>query len=455
MFDGIFPPTGKRAGRIAVIGSGISGLAAALLLSDRYEVTLFEADRRLGGHSNTVDVDLPAGSVPVDTGFIVYNERTYPNLTRLFRLLGVPTADSDMSFSVSLPGGPEYAASSSLPALFAERRNALSPGFYWMLRDLFRFQKDMRARLAAGDLAGLTLGDVLAASGYGRRFRDHYLVPMGAAVWSGNAQSILEFPAETYLRFCLNHGMLTMTDRPVWRTVSGGSREYVRRIAARLSDVRLAMPVWGVSRGGGKVTVRTARNVTEIFDHAVLAAHADRCLALLDDADAAERALLAQIRYRPNEAVLHTDRRLMPARRRAWSSWNVIGGLGGADRPVSLTYWMNRLQPLPTRQDVFVTLNPQVAPQGAIRRFSYAHPQFDSRAMAAQRRLHEIQGVRNTWFCGAWCGYGFHEDGLVSALTVARWLGAEAPWQATSGVDRVPMAAHDAPTIASTETLAA
>ena len=229
MFDG--PPLPELHAapreRIAVIGSGIGGLAAALQLSSRYQVTLFEADRRLGGHSNTVTLDLPDGQVPVDTGFIVYNERTYPNLTRLFQHLGVSTADSDMSFAVSFPGGMEYAASSQLGSLFARRRNLLSPGFLGMLREIYRFQNDMRARLRAGDLGEATLGEVLHAGGYSQRFRDHYLLPMGAAVWSGTAESIMVFPAETYLRFCLNHGMLTTKDRPAWRTVQGGSREYV------------------------------------------------------------------------------------------------------------------------------------------------------------------------------------------------------------------------------------
>ena len=443
MFDG--PPLPELHAapreRIAVIGSGIGGLAAALQLSSRYQVTLFEADRRLGGHSNTVTLDLPDGQVPVDTGFIVYNERTYPNLTRLFQHLGVSTADSDMSFAVSFPGGMEYAASSQLGSLFARRRNLLSPGFLGMLREIYRFQNDMRARLRAGDLGEATLGEVLHAGGYSQRFRDHYLLPMGAAVWSGTAESIMVFPAETYLRFCLNHGMLTTKDRPAWRTVQGGSREYVKRIAAQLGDIRLATPVEGIIRRGNKVVVRTARNVGEIFDHVVLAAHADQCLGLLDDADATEAKLLSQIRYRPNTAILHGDRSLMPRRRRAWSSWNVIGGVG--PQPVSLTYWMNRLQPLPTEQDIFMTLNPPRQPQNTYRSFAYAHPQFDRAAIDAQHRLHEIQGRRRTWFCGAWCGHGFHEDGLVAGLTVARWLGAPAPWQVSAGVDRVPMAAHD------------
>ncbi len=445
MFDGIFPleACDRASGRVAVIGSGIAGLSAALQLSEKFRVTLFEADRRLGGHSNTVVLDLPEGPVPVDTGFIVYNERTYPNLTRLFQRLDVPTADSDMSFSVSRPDGLEYAASSHLPALFARWQNATSPRFLWMLREVCRFQRDMQARLAVGDLGDKSLGEVVAAGGYSRWFRDHYLVPMGAAVWSGSSESILDFPAETYLRFCLNHGMLTMTDRPAWRTVQGGSREYVRRVAARLADIRLATPVHGITRHGDKVALRTARSVTEIFDHVVLAAHSDQCLRLLDDADDAERGLLSQIRYQPNQAVLHTDASLMPRRRRAWSSWNVIGNPGAPENPVSLTYWMNRLQPLATQRDVFVTLNPPRAPEGEYQAFAYAHPQFDQAALAAQRRLHEIQGRRHTWFCGAWCGHGFHEDGLVSGLTVARWLGAPAAWQASRGVDRVPMAAHD------------
>lgn len=422
--------SGALAGRIAVVGAGIAGLSAAAALSARHRVTLFEAGSRLGGHSNTVDIEAGGRTQPVDTGFIVYNERTYPNLTALLRWLGIETTESDMSFSVSIPGGPEFAASSHLAGLFARRRNLAHPGFLGMIRDLLRFQRDMRRRLAVGDFGDETLGEVLSAGRYGRRLRDHFLVPMAAAVWSGTGRSVLEMPAETYLRFCLNHGMLTMTDRPVWRTVTGGSRTYVNALAARVADRRPGDAVAGVRRTADGVEVRCDSGGIERFDHVVLATHSDQALGLLADATPGERALLGAIRYQPNRALLHRDLRFMPARRRAWSSWNYVGDdpATAGDRPVAVTYWMNRLQPFVNGEDVFVTLNPTREPERVDAAFDYAHPVFDRAAIEAQKSLQEIQGEGNIWFCGAWCGHGFHEDGLVAGMTVARWLGAPAPW---------------------------
>jgi hypothetical protein len=418
---------------IAVVGSGIAGLGAAWALSRHHEVTVFEAEPRLGGHANTVDLELDGRQIAVDTGFIVYNLRTYPHLIRLFEHLGVPTEASNMSFAVSLGSGRlEYAGSPR--GLFAQKRNFVRPGHWTMIRDVLRFYRDAPKLLQLppdAPAAAQTLGDYLRAHRYGRSFVYDHLLPMAAAIWSCPVERMLAFPMRSFVRFCDNHGLLLLRDRPQWRTVTGGSRAYVRRVAAGISGpIRLATPVRALARDPAGVSVLTDGGA-ERFDQVVLATHGDRALQLLgQDADARERAILGAFGYEPNRAVLHTDPRLMPARRAVWSSWNYLGdGAHADDAKVSVSYWMNSLQNL-TGSDLFVSLNPLQEPEArcTVAEFSYDHPVFDTAALDAQARLPEIQGVRRTWFCGSYCGYGFHEDGLEAGFAVAAALGAPAPW---------------------------
>jgi uncharacterized protein len=404
--------------RIAVIGAGIAGMGAAWALSRRHDVTLFEREPRPGGHSNTVEAD----DVAVDTGFIVYNARNYPNLVRLFDRLGVPTENSDMSFAVSVGDGALEWSGTNLLTLFGQPRNLLSPRFHRMWRDILRFNKQATAALESGALEGLTLGDYLAAGRYSEQFRLDYLLPMGAAIWSAPMAEMLAFPARTFVRFFVNHGLVTVNDRPQWRTVTGGSREYVRRLLADYrGTLRLGAAVRAVKREADGVLVDGER-----FDQAVIAAHGDQALSMLADADPAERNVLGRFRFQANRAVLHRDESLMPRRRRVWSSWNYLSEpRRDMQRRVGLTYWMNKLQNLDPAKPLFVTMNPlrEPAPETVYASFDYEHPLFDTGAIAAQGELVRIQGVRRTWFCGAWAGYGFHEDGLKAGLGVARALG--------------------------------
>ncbi|MBL8662334.1 MAG: FAD-dependent oxidoreductase [Candidatus Odyssella sp.] len=429
---------------IAVVGSGIAGLSAAWLLSQRHRVTVFEAAARLGGHANTVEVEAGGRRIAVDTGFIVYNERTYPNLTRLFRHLGVATAASDMSFGVSVGGGRlEYAGDRRLAGLFAQRRNLLRPGFWRMLADIVRFYGACR-ELDSEAAGGATLGDLLAEGRYGRTFRDAHLLPMGAAIWSGTFRSILDMPAASFLAFCRNHGLLQIGGRPQWRTVAGRSRDYVNRLAAGISGpVHLNAPVRAIRRGPDGVELALAGGGRARFDRVVVAAHADAALRLLADPSEEERRLLGAFAFQPNRAILHADAGLMPRRRACWSSWNYLADKPGDDEaPVFVTYWLNRLQNLGAAPPLFLSLNAARRPreESVLAEFAYDHPQFDGAAIAAQAALPRIQGARNTWFCGAWTRYGFHEDGLVSGMTAASALGAEAPWLAPA-----PAAAAEAP----------
>lgn len=418
---------------IAVVGSGIAGLSAAWLLARRHTVTLFEANDYLGGHTNTVDVTLDGITHPVDTGFLVFNDRTYPNLVALFRHLGVREAASDMSFSVRLDDEGIEWAGASVATVFAQKRNLVRPEFWSMLGDILRFNREASA-LARADLdASYTVERFLGERRYGRPFRDWYLLPMAAAIWSCPTEQMLAYPARTFFRFCVNHGLLQIANRPQWRTVVGGGRDYVRRLAACIDDIRLATPVCRVERADGFVAVETAAHGVERFDHVVLACHSDQSLAMLSDPSPEEGDVLARIRYEPNVALLHTDAGFLPRSREAWAAWNYQAGCGDpARRPVSVSYLINKLQPLPFTTPVIVTLNPTVAPrpESVLARFEYAHPAFDGPAIAAQRALPAIQGRRRTWFCGAWTGYGFHEDGLKAGLAVANALGSFAPWQA-------------------------
>ncbi len=410
--------------RIAVIGSGIAGLAAARGLRGQARVTLFEAGRHFGGHAHTVDLRLDGVRHGVDAGFLVFNQRTYPRLVKLFDELGVRTAPSEMGFSVQLPGQGIEWSGNSLNAVFAQRANLLRPGFLRMLAQILRFNRLATDIAAAGreDELAEPLGDFLDRHRFGRGFRDGYLLPMLGCIWSCPTDQMLRFPVATMIRFCHNHGLLQVDDRPQWYTVAGGSREYVRRIVAELPDARLHCPVREVRRTGAGALVATDAG-TEHYDEVVFACHTDQALALLADADGVERALLGAVRYQPNVAVLHTDASVLPRRRLAWAAWNYerAADAGTEQARVCLHYLINRLQPLPWSRPVIVSLNPvrPIDEQQVHGRFEVAHPVFDAPAIAAQRRLPALQGRNHSWFCGAWTRYGFHEDGLMAGEAVA------------------------------------
>ncbi|WP_027467896.1 NAD(P)/FAD-dependent oxidoreductase [Deefgea rivuli] len=421
--------------RIAIIGSGISGLASAYFLSRAHDVVLFEAASYLGGHTNTVDVTLEGQTQAVDTGFLVFNQATYPNLIALFAELNVTTYATDMSFGVSLDDGALEWAGTNLDTVFAQRQRILSPRFIGMLRDILRFNAAAEMNLTLSLVNGDTLGQLIAKGGYGAMFRDAYLLPMAAAIWSSSPNDILQFPASTFLRFCLNHALLQVNDRPQWQTVQGGAREYVRKIAATIvsregCEIRLNCPVFNVERQLSGVTIHSGAGVDE-FDAVVFATHAPQTIKLLGDASDTEQKILSAVRYQANTAVLHTDPAQLPQRRKVWSAWNYLGGARvDGQRPVCVSYLLNQLQNLPFKAPVIVTLNPFTppAPELVLAQFEYEHPVFDHAAIAAQQQLASIQGQNRTWFTGAWTGYGFHEDGLKSALRVASELGLEPTW---------------------------
>jgi len=418
--------------RIAVVGAGISGLATAWLLSRRYDVTLFEAGAYLGGHTHTVEVTLEGRTHPVDTGFLVFNEATYPNLIALFDHLGVASVETEMSFAVSLEQPDLEWAGSNLATIFGQKRNLLSRRFWRMLSDILRFNRESTDWLLGRPGDERSLRDFLREGQYSAAFSDWYLLPMAAAIWSCPTGQMLDMPLATFIRFCRNHGLLQVFDRPLWRTVKGGGREYVERIAAQLDDVRLSCPVLAVSHDADVLRVTHACG-SEHFDQVVMACHSDQALAVLGmTASEAQREVLSAIRYQPNRAVLHTDPGLLPRERKLWSAWNYFAGRGDpGDQPVGVSYLINKLQPLPFETPVVVTLNParEPDPTKVIAEFDYAHPIFDGPAIAAQQRLDKVQGLGGIWLAGAWGSYGFHEDGLKSALRVANGLGVNAPWQ--------------------------
>lgn len=428
--------------KVAIVGSGISGLAAAHGLRGRARITLFEAQDWFGGHTHTVDVTLPGPDARlvtrgVDTGFLVFNERTYPGLIALFDELGIASVRSEMSFSVQAPlgrgGGSLEWSGSSVDTVFAQRRNLLRPDFLRMLADLARFNR-LASRLAeaGSDIAMVqSLGEFLDAHRFSTAFRNWYLLPMLGSIWSCPTDQMLAFPVGTLIRFCHNHGLIQVTGRPPWRTVAGGARQYVDRIVSAIPDRRLRTPVLAVDRRFDGVRVLT-QDGWEDFDHLVIATHSDQALALLSDATEPERELLGAIRYQANHAVLHTDAGVLPRQRRAWAAWNYERGAGeGADTRVCLHYLLNRLQPLPWNQPVVVSLNPvrEIDASQVLGRYDYTHPVFDDAAVQAQARLQRLQGRKRTWFAGAWMGYGFHEDGLKAGLGAARQLLLQAGMQ--------------------------
>lgn len=412
--------------RIAVIGSGISGLASSWLLSRKHEVTLFEADDYLGGHTHTHDIELGGRNYAVDTGFIVFNPGNYPLLCRMFAELGVESQPTTMSFAVrSERSGLEYNAT-DLAGLFCQKRNLVSPRFLGMLRDIVRFYRDAPA-LLDDDRDGPTLGEYLERGRYGAAFRDDHIVPMASALWSSPSVQVLAFPAQHLVRFMANHRMLQAGGRPQWRVVRGGSQTYVRALRSRWRvHERAGCAVTSVRRERGGVRVATAAEEAR-FDHAVLACHSDQALALLQDASDREREILGAIDYQDNDTVLHTDAGVLPRRRRAWAAWNALVPREPGDQ-CTASYCMNLLQSLDAREPIVVSLNStaRIAPERILRRVRYQHPVYTHAAVRAQRRKCEIQGVANTWFAGAYWGWGFHEDGMRSAVEVAERLGA--PW---------------------------
>ncbi|MFZ2386609.1 MAG: FAD-dependent oxidoreductase [Polaromonas sp.] len=429
--------------KLAIVGSGISGLAVAHKLQGHADITLFEAGDYFGGHTHTVDVTLPTpqGELThgVDTGFLVFNERTYPTLIALLAELDVRTAKSDMSFSVQVPGAwrgrtLEWSGS-SLSTVFAQRSNLVNPRFLGMLADLLRFNALTSRIAAANEEAALTqpLGEFLKAHRFGDAFRDWYFLPMLGCIWSCPTDQMLQFPVATMIRFCHNHGLIQVSNRPQWHTVKGGAKHYVDKIVARIADKRLNTPVRRIERDAAGVRV-VLDSGTERFDRLVLATHSDQALALLRDATAQERQVLGAIRYQPNRAVLHTDASVLPAKRSAWAAWNYerAQDSGRESARVCLHYLINQLQPVPFSQPVVVSLNPlrEISAQHVIGEYDYDHPVFDLTAIRAQQQVTQLQGRHHTWFCGAWTGYGFHEDGLKSGLAVAQQLLAETqvPW---------------------------
>ena len=410
---------------IAIVGSGIAGLTCAYLLGRRHDVTVFEADDRIGGHTHTVNVTVDGCDYAIDTGFIVFNDWTYPNFIRLLGQLGVSSRPTEMSFSVTDPDtGLEYNGN-NLESLFAQRRNLFSPGFWGMLRDILRFNKQARRDLAEQRISGdTTLDDYLKAGGYGERFILHYIVPMGAAIWSMPMAEMLNFPLQFFVRFFENHGLLSVNNRPQWRVIEGGSSAYIPPLTAGFKErIRLNCPVNRIDRNEHGVMIHSHAGI-EHFDKVVLACHSDQALRLLGSPGRAEREILGALPYADNEVVLHTDTRLLPTRKRAWASWNYrLGGAGHTQATV--TYDMNILQGIQSDTTFCVSLNQSagINPSKVLARFTYAHPQYSLAAVAAQRRWAELDGVQHTHYCGAYWANGFHEDGVVSALRVAAAFG--------------------------------
>lgn len=420
--------------RVAVVGSGVSGAVTAWLLRDHCDVTLFEGDQRFGGHTHTVVVDEGERQVAIDTGFMVFNRPNYPLLSALFDHLGVRSYPTDMSFSASLGGGQLEYAGTDINSLFGQRRNLLRSGFWGMLLSILRFNRVAQRALDTSLPSQLTLDDFLDAEGLDRAFRDQYLYPMAAAIWSCPHGEVGRFPAASFLRFFANHGLIRLADRPQWQTVEGGASRYLDRLIDDLgARARSGSAVVRVMRSAEGATLVFADGSRAGFDDVVLACHSDQALQLIADPSPSERQLLGAIGYQPNRVLLHRDAALMPRQRRVWSSWNYLsdlsaGDIGGA---VSVTYWMNSLQRLATPHDYFVSLNPAREPRAdaVVGEYEYHHPVFNAAAIEAQRQLHHVQGPLHTWFAGAWTGYGFHEDGMRSAIEVATALGVEVPWQ--------------------------
>jgi predicted NAD/FAD-binding protein len=440
--------TDSRRGlqKIAIVGTGISGMSAAWLLNEHHDITVYEKNSYIGGHSNTADIAIDGQAVSVDTGFIVYNPANYPNLVALFEHLDVPTRTSDMSFAASLnDGGLEYSGT-DLRGLLAQPLNMMRPRFLRMVRDIFRFYKQVPQLIGDSSLRHISLRDFLKTNDYSDAFIYDHLMPMGAAIWSSSVEQMLDFPTLAFLRFFDNHGLVQLNDRPEWRTVDGGSREYVNRLTASFADrIRTDQSISMIERGETSQTIIHSDGSRENYDQIVLACHADEALQLLAEPTEDEQSVLGAIGYQPNRAVLHTDTSLLPKRKAAWASWNYMGtGNGQADQLLCVTYLMNRLQKLPTETPVMLTLNPckAIDPDKIIRSYDYEHPLFNVAAIESQPKLWSLQGKQNTWFCGAYFGSGFHEDGIQAGLAVAERLGGvKRPWTVKNASARVGLCA--------------
>jgi predicted NAD/FAD-binding protein len=416
--------------KIAIVGTGIAGLSAARFLHARHEVVVYEKEPRLGGHSRTVSVRHGDREIAVDTGFIVFNERNYPNLTRLFAHLGVRTKDSDMSFALTVGNGSLEWGAKSANAIFGQRRNLIRPSFLKLFGEVMRFNE--HAARYADDASGISLGALLDRMNLSEAFRVRYLLPMAGAIWSCPPSQMLDFPAKSFIRFFVNHGLLSVRGQPQWLTVDGGAGRYVEKLAAPFADrVRAGSGVAAISRTRKGIRVRDVSGHEDMFDHVVLASHADESLHLLTDVTEEERATLGAIPYQKNRAVLHKDPQFMPKRRRCWASWVYHSDGTGREGAICVTYWMNRLQAIDERYPLFVTLNPtrEIPAEMVFDEHVFQHPVFDRSALRAQEHLKAMQGTRNTWFCGAWLGHGFHEDGLVSAILVGEALDGFIPWR--------------------------
>jgi predicted NAD/FAD-binding protein len=413
--------------RVAVVGAGISGLGAAWLLAKDHEVHLFESEGRLGGHAHTVRVSEDGNSIPVDTGFLVYNNLTYPNLVGFFQALGVTTAESDMSLSVQVQHKGLEWNGTNLNTVFGQRSNLIRPAFFKMLQEILRFEKEAESNLASARTKKWSLRDLLRERHFSLAFKEDYLLPIGAAIWSTPEGEMLDFPAETFIQFFINHRLLQVNGRPKWRTVKNGSIEYVTRAAASIPRIHLNSPVQRVERKNGKVLLSVNGAQIE-FDRVVLATHAPLTAKILAAPSDREARVLGSFRDESNRAILHRDISVMPKRKRCWASWNVLGTLANGNRKVCLSYYLNRLQPIEAKKSLFITLNPSLEPAEKLQEFSYDHPQFTQAAIDAQAELPELQGAGGVYFAGAWSRYGFHEDGLLSAVKVAAHFNVKPPW---------------------------
>jgi len=414
--------------KIAIIGSGISGLGSSLILKDHHDVHLFESNTRWGGHAHTSDIKTYNGDqVALDTGFLVYNELTYPHLTALFKYLNVETVDSDMSLSIRSQRDQVEWAGDNLSTVFAQKKNLFRPSFYKMLFQILKFHRKAPAYREECQNESLNLEEFLDRHGYGQEIREWYILPMVAAIWSTGEKDMLKFPAETFFNFFLNHKLLQVNDRPIWRTVKNGSRNYVQKIISQLPKKSLGEAVVSVRNSAEGIQIQTTRD-TYHFDKVIFATSAPIALGLIQNPTQPQKNILGSFRTTPNQAYLHTDSYLMPKNQKCWASWNVLAKGLDQNNQVSLTYYLNRLQPLQTTDQLLLTLNCDTKPEGLLMQASYEHPEMNRAAIEAQKKLDEIQGVENMYFCGAWARYGFHEDGLLSAVCVAKKIGAEPPW---------------------------
>lgn len=419
--------------KIAVIGAGISGIGAAWLLSKDHEIHLFECENRLGGHAHTVNIQESSdSSIPMDTGFLVYNELTYHHLKNFFKVLDVETMDSDMSLSIQVKSKQLEWNGSNLNTVFAQRRNILNWRFHSMLLEILRFGREAEDNLSLSRRHAWTLAELLNEKKYSLAFKTDYLLPIGAAIWSTPEAKILDFPAATFLTFFINHKLLQVNNRPIWRTVKNGSIEYVKKATKTIQHIHQGTPVVSVERSHGKVYVATASERME-FDTVVMATHAPITAKILKFQNDKEKEIISSFCYEPNKAILHSDESCMPQTKLAWAAWNVLGtnNLSNQKQKVSLSYYLNRLQHLSSKNNYFVTLNSESKILNPLQKFSYSHPQFDQKAIRAQRELPQLQGAGGVYFAGAWTRYGFHEDGLLSAVNVAQLLGATIPWATT------------------------